>query len=275
MRTIIVTLLAVIAGTQVRAQEAVSRWTTDAGSSLSFVRSGFHNWQEGGITSFAVTGGLTAKARRDGEEYDLRLGFGLVQQDSLGLRKAEDVIDLRSSISYEGARIFSRFQPTFATRFRTQFGKGFSYSKSAPVHVSSFLAPATLQQSIGLAYRPGSDFKIRLGVAAKETIVVVPDLRPRYGVSSDLNARFEAGLEVFTEYSGTVFKNVDVASRLQLFVAANQEEYPDGLLETLVTMRVNKWLQVKVEHVAMYDADVRRAVQMKEIVSIGLALTLL
>ena len=274
MRIIYAMLLTVLTSSLVAAQEADSIWTTDAASSLSFVRSGFRNWQEGGINSFAVTAGFTTTTRRGGQEYDVRLGFGLVQQDTLGLRKAEDIIDLRSAVSFEGGRFFSRFQPTVAARFRSQFAKGFSYSGAIPVHVSSFLAPATLQQSVGLAYGPGSAINVRLGTAAKETIVVLPELRSRYGVDPNRNVRFEAGLEAFAEYSGTLVKNVDVISRLQLFAAVNQEDFPDALLETLITMHVNRWLQVKVEHVVLYDADIRRELQMKEIVSLGFALTL-
>ena len=248
-------------------------WITEATGTLSLVQAGFHNWQEGGLSSFALTTGLVGSARQEEREYIqqhvIRLGFGLVKQDSLAVRKAEDIIDLQSAFSLERKGLFAVLKPTLAVRFRSQFAEGFDHGKHDTKKVSAFLAPATFQQSLGLSYQASEFVRQRVGLSAKQTVVTIQALRERYGVDPGRYMRQEAGLESYTEFAGTLAKNVDFASKLLLFASVNQPGRPDALLETLVTLRVNQWLQVKFEHVVLYDADIRRAVQMKEVLSVG------
>ncbi len=277
-------VLATVWTPRLMAQEAAlpdsaKAWMTEATGQLSFAQTGFRNWQEGGVSSLALSTGLNGKASRTADRWtqnhDIRLAFGLIKQDSLEVRKAEDLIQVLSAFEYRGEGFFSRFHPTFAAGLRTQFAEGFDYSQNPEERVSAFFAPATLTQSVGLTYKPTEWLTQRVGLGAKETVVTIESLRERYGVDSTETIRFEAGLEAFTEVNKEIFENVLYTSKLSLFASFNQPDKPDALWENLVTMKVNKWLNVNFEYVAVYDVDIVDKVQMKEVFSLGISFILL
>ena len=103
----------------------------------------------------------------------MRLAYGMVKQDTLDLRKSEDIIRLAATLQYLGEGFFSRFTPTVSASFRSQFAPGYNYQKNpfgdgraTPVKVSDFMNPGTFQQSLGLTYTPTAWFKQRIGVGA-------------------------------------------------------------------------------------------------------------
>ena len=260
-------------------------WETDATGKLSLTQAGFYNWQEGGVSSLALSAGVNGNAERTRGRWHLRnsirLGYGIVKQDSIALRKAEDLIHVRSAVSHQGNGFFARFQPTLGFDFRSQFAPGFEYdrqqadSTGAALRVSGFLAPATLTETVGVTYRPAAYVELRVGLAAKETLVTMTSLRERYGVDRSKPARLEAGLAGLFVFSKEIANNVRLQSSLSVFASFNQVDKPDMLSETLITMKVNKWLHVDFEYVALLDQDVAHALQMKEVFSLGISFILL
>jgi len=267
-------------------------WYTQAVASLNLTQAAYANWQEGGINALAATANTTGQfARVRGsirQVHDARLSFGVVQQDTLAVRKATDVLRYALRVQYTG---FGVWQPTFATELRTQLASGFDYNPTAQrypeladrivpgerLKVSDRFAPAFWTQSVGIAYEPGTWFRGRVGLGVKETIVTIPRLRPVYGNAPDQPWRVEAGVDALLEAQGEPFENVRLRSRLSLFQAFTSiaEGAPDALWENTAHLRVNRWLQVNVEAVALYDRDVSERVQLKEVVSVGLSLILL
>lgn len=250
-------------------------WSRSLSGRLSFAQTGFQNWSEGGISSFAMSGGIHAEAGRTGarwtHHHDARISFGIVKQDSLGVRKAEDLIHIAATFTYADDGFFGRFHPTLAVQVRTQFANGFTYKGDSPERVSTFLAPATFTQAAGFSFAPISDLTQRIGLGAKETVVATASLRDRFGVDPERAMRIEAGLEAVTHYDGEIFRNVHLKSRLSLFASFNKPKNPDALWEVFVTMKVNRWLQVNFEYHAKYDTDITRALQMREVLSVGLS----
>ena len=105
--------------------------------------------------------------------------------------------------------------------------------------------------------------------------MTIERLRVLYGVDPEDAIRFEAGLEAFTEVNKEVFTNVLYKSKLSLFASFNQPDKPDALWENLITMKVNKWLNVNFEVVTLYDVDISNDVQLKEVFSLGVSFILL
>lgn len=262
-------------------------WVTDLAGKLAASQAGYRNWQEGGVNTFAFTVGTSGKAERTDDRwqqtYDGRLAFGLVKQDTLDVRKADDVIRLGAALQYQGDGFFRVFNPTVAATARTQFAAGFNYEsnpfeddeRTPPVQVSAFMSPGVFTQSVGLTYEPTSWFTQRVGVAAKETAVLDEDFRVLYGLSPDQSVRFEMGLESKTEVDREIMENVQFTSTLSLFAAFNQAEQPDILWENLIVMQVNRFLSVNFEFVTLYDRDISNEVQLKEVLSLGVTVTLL
>ena len=269
---------------EARAQEPDSvelpHWVIDLAGKLSGSQAGYHNWTEGGVNSLAsaalLTGTFERTSRNWLQTYEARLGIGVVKQDTLDLRKADDVIRLRSQVSYKGNGFFRKFNPTAAADVRTQFAPGFAYDKNPfpngtelPVKVSDFFSPATFNQSLGLSYDSDWGFDQRLGIGAKETVVLIDSLQQLYG--QDGTVRFQLGLESQTQIDREVFDNVTYKSTLGLFAAFNREELPDMLWENVLVMKVNSWLSADFELVTLYDRDINDVIQVKEVISIGVS----
>ncbi|GMQ82096.1 MAG: DUF3078 domain-containing protein [Rhodothermia bacterium] len=293
MRAAVVWCGIVFMATTVMAQDQVATDSVDAAAwkpsiiaKVSGSQVGFQNWAEGGVNTLGLNLGIDGKLERvsgsRSQTHELRLGYGIVKQDTLDTRKSEDIIRLAMTFEFIGSGFFGKLNPTFAILVRSQFNEGFNYRENPfgdghtpPVKVSDLLSPGTFQQSIGLTYSPSDWFKQRLGIGAKETVVLIEELRPLYSVDPDKSARLELGLESFTEVDKEIFENVHYKSTLVLFAAFNKPEKPDFLWENLVAMKVNDWLSVNLEWVVQYDTDVSSKAQFKEVFSIGVSYILI
>ncbi|MBT6599142.1 MAG: DUF3078 domain-containing protein [Bacteroidetes Order II. Incertae sedis bacterium] len=275
-------LIAFSAPALAQEESAPGGWVKEAIGNLSGSQAGFQNWAEGGINTLAFTVGLDGKAERTTngwtQKHTGKLSFGLVQQDTLDFRKAEDLIRFSSTFNYEGDGFLNHIHPTIALQARTQFAPGFNFKKNpfddgraAPVKVSDFLSPGTFTQSIGMTYQPREWVSQRLGIGGKQTVVLIEDLRSLYNVDADKNVRYEAGIMAFTDFDKEIFKNVNLKSMFGVFAAFNQPEHPDMIWENVVNMKVNAWLNVNFEWVMLFDDDVSAKAQMKEIFSLGIS----
>ena len=271
----------------------VGAWQMDLVSKLAASQAQYSNWTEGGLNTLAFTSTIAGKAQREmpswQEVHELRLSFGLVKQDTLDFRKAEDLIRLATQLQYRGDGFFQTFNPTVAAVLRTQFAPGFDYDPTASdfpsladqivpgerLKVSDFFSPAQLTQTLGLTYDPNEWFTQRFGVAARETVVMIERLRPVYGSELDEAVRWELGLESHSEVDRELGENISLQSRLSLFAAFNNPNLPDALWENVLAMKVNNWLTTDLEVVVLYDRDLSDRPQLKEVLSLGITFILI
>jgi len=245
---------------------------------VSFAQVGFWRWHDGGVNSLALGTGINAKSTKPSEntqqEYELRIEFGVVKQDGIELRKSEDLIHFRGSLKFSDISLFGQLNPAITVDFRSQFADGFQYNEKNPaepaLHISGFFSPASSTQSIGLNYAVNRWLEARLGIATKQTVVTIRDLRRRYNVSPDQGFRLQAGSSGLVKLERMIFTNVDIKSTLTLFLAFNQQS-PDLIWETFITMKVNSWLQVNADYTAYLDRDLSPYIQQKQSLSIGVS----
>ena len=261
-------------------------WRSSLVTQLAASQAAFSNWQEGGINALAVSlsgdGQFDRVMGRVLVTQEARAAFGLLKQDTLEARKAEDVLRyLLTADMLTGGAI----RPTASFGLRTQFAPGFDYSPDAadypslPVtpgerlKVSDFAAPAQFTQSVGVAYVPGGGFEARLGLGLKETVVSIERLRPVFGNDLDQMVRVQAGLEAGVKVSREIAPNVLFKSRLGAFQAFNQvgNVAPDIILENTLAMKVNEFLNVNLDTATIYDQDISDDLQLKEVLSIGVS----
>lgn len=255
-------------------------WRVNLTGALAGSQAAYRNWEEGGLSALSISstlnGTATRSTRRWEQEYTMRLAFGLLYQEeqSPSLRKSADLVRLRSRFQYRGQGFFSALNPTLAGELRTQFAKGFNYNADPVTLTSEFFAPAFITQSLGLTYQPAEWFYTRLGVATKETVVLRQRLRSIYGLSPGSAARLELGTESATGIDKEIFDNVQLQSTLSLFTAFDQRTFPDATWENYIIMQVNSWLSTQLEFVALFDEDTTDAIQIKEVLSVGVSFVL-
>lgn len=265
-------------------------WRSSLRASLAGNQSAYSNWQEGGVDALAVTsridGSFDRVVGRVLTTQAVRLAFGVLRQDTLDFRKAIDVAryEITAELAWE-----SVFRPSAAFAVRSQFAAGFDYAPTAEryptlavvpgetLKVSDAFAPLVLSQSAGVAFRPGGGFVARTGLGLKETVVTIERLRPVYGNGPDQLARVEAGLDLEATFEREVMDNVTYRSRLTSFQGFSQigSQAPDALFENGLILKVNDLLNVTIDTSALYDADISGNVQLREVLSVGLAVDLL
>lgn len=288
------TLLLVLFGTSgvATAQEEAPEtdeagWSTELTGNLSGSQASYRNWAEGGVNTFSFSSSLQGEAAHtEGpwhQEHELRLTLGYLKSNGREFRKSDDLVRLNSALVYQGGHgVLTYLDPTVAVNVRTQFAPGFDYrenpfgdDRDPPVRISEFMAPGTFTQSLGLVYDENSWFTQRVGLGGKQTWVRVPEFRPLYGLETDQAVRWEVGIEARTEVDRELLENTRIRSSLALFKSFGAAELPDLLWENLLTIDANQWLTTNLELVFLYDADVSRELQLKQVLSLGVSFTLI
>lgn len=233
------------------------------------------NWAGGGESSLSGTAllSLFSNYRNNRSQWDntLDLAYGLVRQNGITF-KSDDKIDFASKYGY---RAFDHVYYTTLVTFRSQFAPGFT-NPTDTVRISNFLAPAYTIASLGLDWKPNEHFTAFVApVTGKLTIVNDQMLADAgaFGVEEAVydtsgnkivdgkRARMEFGGYIKLAFSMDVVENVKVTSRLDLF--SNYLVDPQNIdvnWETLVAMKVNKWLTVNFSTHLIYDHDIDIAV---------------
>lgn len=263
--------------------EARPAWDSTIQGRFAGSQTGYRNWQEGGANTLSFTAELRGSAERTTEswlqEQSFRMLFGEERQGGRGFRKSVDQLLYAFSLQYQGE---SALDPTIAGEFRTQFAPGFNYDKNpfpnsdgTPVKVSDLFSPGYITQSLGLTYDPAEWYSVRLGVAGKETVVLIDRLRTLYMEGDRQSVLVQVGMDLQVQVSREIMEDVQLESQLTAFAAFNKSNLPDMRWQNRIIMEVNDWINVDIEAVALYDSDVTRAVQMRESMSLGLQYTFL
>lgn len=265
-------------------------WRSTLVAQLAGSQAAYANWQEGGIDALALS------ARADGT-FDRVFGrvllrqegaflFALLRQDTLDLRKADDLI--RYAVQAD-LRNDGDFHPSARFTARSQLAAGFDYSPDAAdypslavvpgeaLKVSAFAAPAQLTQSLGVVWAPGGGFTARTGLGLKETIVAIERLRPVFGNALDEAVRVQAGLDGELRLERELIENVLLKSRLTSFQAFNQvgDVAPDVLFENTLALKVNDLLTVTLDAAQVYDRDISADWQRRQSLAVGVTVSLL
>lgn len=288
-------LFLLILGAPAFAQEAdtlaaADGWRSSLVATLAGNQAAYVNWQEGGINAIASTASVDGLfdrvVGRVFTSQNLRLAYGVLRQDTLDVRKANDVVRYGASAELASA---SPVRPTASVSVRTQFAPGYDYAPDSSdyptlditpgqeLKVSDAAAPLVLTQSAGVAYRPGTGFVARTGLALKETVVGITRLRPVYGNALDQAVRTEVGVDAELLLERDVMENVRLRSRLYAFQAFGQigNDAPDVLFENTLLLKVNDLLNVTIDAAALYDADISEDLQLRESLAVGVSFQLL
>jgi hypothetical protein len=274
---------------------------------LNFNQVAFVNWAAGGQNSIAYTaiGSVFARYEKGKSLWvtSLDLAYG---QSKLGrdkLRKTDDRIELNSKYGY---KIDDKWFASALLNFRTQFDKGYNLPNDSVV-ISDFMAPAYLTFGLGIDYVPNENFSIMASpLTAKITFVSNQTLANagQFGMEPAVfdtagniltigaNVRYELGAALNAVYTNKFYKdNIFFSSRLGLF--SNYMDRPENIdvnAEAMLTLKVNKFMNVSIAALLIYDHDItiREVVdvndptqdrfgprtQFKEVLSVGISYTI-
>jgi hypothetical protein len=268
--------------------DSATRWKKGFRVGININQASFSsNWKAGGVNSFGFNGLLNYKAnyKKNQTSWDNEFDFlyGMVNNQGQGYRKTLDRIFLESKVGYEINAKWS-----FASSFNllTQFAKGYQYTKDVngvevPTLISDFFAPAFITSAWGVEYHPVDYFKLRLSPFAPRVTIVrnnngrfdgLDPVQP-YGVTKGETTRFEwFAFQMQAEFNKDIFENVNLKWRYLLF--ANYETLEaktiDHRLDLNLTAKVNKFINVSLGGIMIYDFDQDSGIQLCQAFSLGI-----
>jgi hypothetical protein len=272
------------------AQNAVKRdtsyWKSKFSIGLGINQASFsQNWKAGGVNSMAISSLFSGKVEYNREKVsflnDIQLQYGRLynQNEAAYLpdyRKTQDRIFIDSKLAYN----ISPHWLVFASlNFQSQFDKGYKYDKDTvnrevAVLTSRFFAPAFITESIGLEYKPVSYFSVRAGIGTmRQTIVNDKKLyltEPNnYGVKPGKTLRNEVALMLIMNFDKDIAKNMNLKVRYQGFANYQTMDKIDHRVDASLTAKINKFFNVTLTGVALYDFDQDKEVQLNQAMSLG------
>ena len=260
-------------------------WTKGGILAINFAQQNSSNWP-GTTEKYSIALGASAdvfanrkwgKTMKNTWDNTLRMNYAFINNQSQGVRKTNDLIDLYSKYGYLLGKK-EKWAAAFIVNARTQFTDGYDYSETPKRRTSGFFAPATVVVSPGFEWRPCKDFSLFYSpVSARWIIVsnkpysfnyqggVKPDgtqeqpIALLYGVDPGRQVDIQFGSFLTASYTKEIMKNVAYSSRLDLYsnYLSSSPLNIDVFWTNNLVLKVNKWLAVTYAWNVAYDDDYR------------------
>lgn len=246
--------------------DSTQGWKYGGVFSVSLSQTSLKNWSAGGQNSVAVNGlfSLFANYRKGKSVLDnsLDVGYGLLKQGkNADFIKTDDKIDF---LSKYGREAFKNFYYAALFNLKTQMTPGYKYPDVSK-KISDLFAPAYILFAAGMDYKPNPYFSAFLApFTGKFTIVADDSLSAAgaFGVTPGDKFRGETGgymrvIYTKNDFKSEFLKNVSFTSKLDLF--SNYRDKPQNIdvsWETLIALKVNKYITVSFNTHLMYDDNI-------------------
>ena len=241
------------------------KWKLGGLFNLNINEGSLSNWAAGGDKfSFSLNSYLNLyafyKKNKNSWDNSLDLAYGIVNTTSLGSRKASDRMEL---ISKYGYALSKKWDVGALFDFRSQFAKGYAYTKNAAGGDSSsltsnFFSPAYILLSLGFNYKPVSNFSVFISPITERWVVVNNDLlAPLYGLDSGKNVKNELGAFVSANYFTKLAGKFTYKTKLDLF--SNYRKNPQNIdiyWTNVVTASITKHINFSFNLDMIYDDDI-------------------
>jgi hypothetical protein len=274
---------------------------------LNISQTSLSNWAAGGQNSISLNGlfSIFANYKKNKSIWDnsLDVGYGLLRQGkNASFLKTDDKIDL---LSKYGRQAYKSWYYAALLNFKTQMAPGYNYPNDS-VRISNFLAPAYLLGAIGMDYKPNKYFSVFVAPATVKITIVNEQALSNAGAFGVEPAQYDTSGNILrngekirkelggyfrmiysrNDFKGEFLKNVSFTTKLDLFSNyLNNPQNIDVSWETLIALKVNKYISVNFNTHLIYDQDIDIAVdtdddgitdatgpriQFKEILGVGL-----
>lgn len=268
-------------------------WTLSLQAGINLNQAAYSdNWKAGGTSSIASNAFLNCKALRKWERAewtnDLQLLYGNIRNKGENLKKNSDRIFLESKFAYQLANHWNAFA---SATFMSQFDDGYEYYHEKDAlgkdigpelsrRQSGFLSPGYLTEALGVEYKPVSYFSMQFGLGAlRQTFVTdqslydIPgnDSLVLYGVDRGKNFRNQVVFQFVANFDKEIMKNIFLKARyMNLFDYQNLTG--PGIVtrfDATLTAKVNKYVNVNLTGVILYDYDQDKDIQYSQVLSLG------
>lgn len=265
-------------------KEEDSFWESGGEFRATFQQVGLSNWAGGGQSTIALGGVFSAFLSYDDTtrrrwENSLEIGYGISRIGSSEDSRFTKTQDNFIYTSRYGRKLSKNLYLSGLADFRTQMAQGFRIeqvndSVQDEKLVSRFMAPGFLIASLGVTYSPvrrkltdnsvdankkdGNFFALSLSPFSGKFTFVLDDqlVENDQFNTAGRNVRAEAGASMTLGVRRKVLENVVFSSNLNLFAGYEEFQNVDFNLESLLVLRVNKYIVSNISLQLIYDDDI-------------------
>ena len=263
----------------------INYWKTKATVGFNANQASFSdNWGGGGVNSVAVGGLLNHKAEYSKESYsytsEVIMQYGKVKNKDQLQKKTNDRIYWDNKAAVQLSKNWYFFA---SLNFVSQFDKGFAYSKDANGNeqaklLSRFMSPGYITESLGFEYKPSKTFSTRIGTGtARQTFVLdttIYKTNPKnFGVPVGSTFRNELAFQIVSNFEKEVVKNTIIRAKYNMFIPYDNFGHIDHRLDVVITAKVNRFMNVSLTGVGLYDRDMDAKIQTSQALALGLSFT--
>lgn len=279
-------------------------WKRGGIAGLNFSQTYLSNWQGGGQNAINGTALLNYFINYKKEKWTwdntLDAAYGLTRLGETGnVQKTDDRIEINSKVGRTTPLLNTYWAGMFT--FRTQWDAGYDYAQNPSPLISDPFSPAYILAGIGIDYKPGKAFSAYISPVTNKTTIVDNQRLANagaFGVEAatyDANGniltlgqtiRYEVGGYLKMQYTKDVMQNVKLTTKIDLF--SNYLHNPQNIdvnWETLIAMKINKFLSASLSTHLIYDDDIKMKiddnndgvidhvgprVQLKEVFALGI-----
>jgi hypothetical protein len=257
-------------------------WTNIGKFTFLFNQSAFSNWASGGDNTIAGNASVNYTLNYKKEKFiwnnKLVATYGLTKSDNTEFpKKTNDGLMMNSMIAYDADNYWFY---SFFINFKTQFTKGYKYSKNSEGEeirtlYTEFMSPGYILVGPGMLWDRSEDFKINLAPATSKFVVVNPDLTTPnsayFGVEEGKSLRYEIGFSASLLYKFQVMENITMENVLGLF--SNYIDKPQNIDFNYlmdIDLKVNKYFTANFIFQTIYDNNAYSGFQVREVIGLGI-----
>ena len=260
----------------------VNYWNTKTAVGINLNQAAFsNNWSGGGVNSLALTGLINYKTEysREGKSFvsEVILNYGKVRNKNQLEKKTVDRIFWDNKAALQLSKNWYFFG---SLNFESQFDNGFSFSTDAngqetATLLSRFMSPGYLTESLGFEYKPSKYFSTRIGTGtARQTFVLDTTIyrtnANNYGVPIGSKLKNELAFQVVSNFDKEIATNLNLKMRYLVFIPYDQLDYTNHRLDVELRAKVNKFMNVTVTGVGLYDKNTTSKIQASQTLALGM-----
>lgn len=256
-------------------------WKAGGTFALNINQGALSNWAAGGEQNTIGVNGLLnylIKYKKEKNTWDNHIEIALGFQNASSFkrfRKIDDRIDITSKYGHE---ISKKWYYGILANFNSQALAGYNYSTDPETKISNFLSPGKILLSPGIDFKPGENFSLFVSpVTVRWVLKNDADFFnvSKFGVDSARKKNTEVGAFLTARYTVPVAAWATYTGRLDLF--SNYKRNPqnvDILMTNLLSLKFTKIFAANISIDIIYDDDVIKRTQLKQILGIGLTIQL-
>ncbi|HXJ99103.1 MAG TPA: DUF3078 domain-containing protein [Gelidibacter sp.] len=253
-----------------------SKWTQANKASIDVSEVTFVNWNAGGSNSISGLLGVSSTLNYTNENFywkskgDIR--YGVNKQESQGMRKTEDILEISSNMGYRKDSLTNWFFSAHFN-FKSQFTNGYNYPNKDN-SISKFMAPGYMFIGGGAEY--GKDlekfsfyfspltvkttFVLDETLANKGSFGVEPGIYDLDGnlIKNGQKVKNEVGILVTHFFETEMFENIKISTKLNLYTDYIKS-FGNVDVDWLVNFefKVNQFVRAILTSHLRYDDDIK------------------